>query len=300
MYADNIIYYLGSHALGDEIHMHRNVLLSLLAENIITDDIVVYCLADRAFLYSCIFKNIFCYDSVGDLEGIKIFCDVKFEKNFVVVRYSDICLPIWQIWRENGGLEGILTKEISITRPNVLNYQKKNYYNSQSLPKNFLKLVTNFSYLPGIPKFEKEGFIVYHHRVKNDNLWDGDEKILKAMLGYVGRFNLVIFSQKSLNLFGDRIYSTSDLREYATFINSANCLAIVSVWSGGGQLASYCSNGKLFMYFHPMQVQYGLNADRLGDYIYSENAFDFAQFTNVDRRFVTIQDVEYNLPKLIV
>ena len=56
---DNIIYYLEAHALGDEIHMHRNILLSLLEKNFITNEIIIYCLSDRSFLYTKIFKMYF-------------------------------------------------------------------------------------------------------------------------------------------------------------------------------------------------------------------------------------------------
>ena len=43
---DNIIYYLEPHALGDDIHIHRNILLDLLDRNLITNEIIVYCLVD--------------------------------------------------------------------------------------------------------------------------------------------------------------------------------------------------------------------------------------------------------------
>jgi len=288
---DNIIYYLESHALGDEIHMHRNVLLSLLESNFISNETVIYCLADRRFLYSNIFKNIFCYDKAGNLEEIKILCEDKFRKSFTVVKNFDICFSIWDIWKNNGGFHNTLIKDILITKPNILGYKKINYFNYPCYSNTFTELVTNISYLDRIPKFENEKFIVYHHRIKNDNLWDGDDQILDAILEYSNEYNLVIFSQKKLNFDSPSIYSTSNLQEYATYINNANCLAVISIWSGGGQLASYCSNSKLLMYFHPSQMQYNLNENQLKNYINSENAFDFCQFTSAERSFINITDI---------
>ncbi len=291
---DNIIYYLEAHPLGDEIHMHRNVLLSLLEDNFISNETVIYCLSDRRFLYSNIFKNIFCYDDVGNLEEIKLMCEAKFHTSFTLIKNFDICYSIWDIWRNNGGFHSTLSKDILITKPNVLGYEKINYYNNVSYSRKFTELVTNIDYLDRIPKFENEKFIVYHHRIKSDNLWDADDQILTAILKYAHEYNLVIFSRKKFNFDHPSIYSTSDLREYASFINDENCLAVISIWSGGGQIASYCSNSKVFMYFHPSQLQYQLNEDQLDIYFKSENAFDFCQFTNAERRFVGIQDIIMN------
>jgi hypothetical protein len=77
------------------------------------------------------------------------------------------------------------------------------------------------------------------------------------------------------------------LKEYASFIHSKNCLAVISVWSGGGQLASYCSsaNTKLIMYFDKCQEEC-LKKELLYKWINSENAFDFAEFTDVKRFFI--------------
>lgn len=292
---NNIIYYLESHALGDELHMHRNVLLNLLEKNIITNEIVVYCLSDRKFLYSNIFKNIFCYEGVGNLEEIKNICDSKFNRNFRIVKSFDICFPIWEIWYKVG-FTNTLNKNICITKPNIFHFEKINYYNNNNYSDKFKNLVTDINYLPKIPRFDNQKYIVYHHRVKNDNLWDGDDNILESIIKYSCEFNLVIFSQKKIEQISEKIYTTSNLQEYATFINNKNCLAIISIWSGGGQMASYCSNSKLIMYFHPSQVQYNLSDDQLDNiYIKSENAFDFCQFSNVNRKFVAIQDIMHNL-----
>jgi len=273
-------------------------LLSLLENNFISNETAIYYLSDRSFLYSSIFKNIFCYDDVGNLEEIKLICEAKFHKSFTVLKNFDICFSIWDIWRNNGGIHNTLNKDISITKPNVLGYEKINYFNNLPYSNTFTELVTSINYLDRIPKFENEKFIVYHHRIKNDNLWDADDQILNAILKYADEYNLVIFSQTELHLNEQKIYSTSNLQEYATFINNENCLAVISIWSGGGQIASYCSNSKILMYFHPSQLQYHLNEDQLDIYLKSENAFDFCQFTNAERKVIGIEDIISNYIKL--
>lgn len=295
---NNIIYYLEAHALGDEIHMHRNVLLSLLEQNLISNDVVIYCLLDRKFLYSKIFKNIFCYEEAGDLEAIKAFCDIKFKKNFLIVKNFDVCFSIWEIWRKNGGFHNTLECNVEITRPNVFGYRKINYFNNNTLSPKFRELVKNIEYLDDIPKFKNQKYIVYHHRVKNDNLWDADDEMLHTMLKYAEKYNLVIFTRMKLEINKPNIYITSNLQEYATYINHTNCLAVISIWSGGGQLASYCSTSKVFMYFHPSQLQHKCDSDQLNVYFESQNAFDFCQFSEADRKFVDIQHFMNN-PSLI-
>lgn len=138
---DNIIYYLEPHALGDEIHMHRNILLSLLDNNLISNETVIYCLSDRSFLYSNIFKNIFCYEGAGNLEEIKILCEARFKKIFTIIKNSDICFSIWDIWRNNGGFYNTLINDILITKPNIFGYEKINYFNNLIYSDRFTKLV---------------------------------------------------------------------------------------------------------------------------------------------------------------
>jgi hypothetical protein len=295
---DNIIYYLEPHALGDDIHIHRNVLLDILDKNLITDEIVIYCLADRRFLYSNIFKNIIVYKDIPNLDETKSICDSKFGKNFIIIKNSDLYYTIWEVWQEIKK-HGRLDIDISITKSNFLNFNKINYYNNLNYSSRFKSLVTNINYLENIPRFCNDKYIVYHHRFKSDNLWDGNDEILEAILKYSEDYNIVLFTQKELNFNNSKIYTTSNLQEYVTYINNENCLAVISVWSGGGQIASYCSSNKLLMYFHPMQAQYNISNDQLDHYIKSENSFDFCQFTDVDRKFLNIDEIIYNLKAYI-
>ena len=212
--------------------------------------------------------------------------------DLLINNYITNDVVIYCVKDRNFFYENILDKKIRITNNNIFNYHKINYYNSKNHSDEFKKLVTNINYLEVLPKFNNETFIVYHHRYKNDGAWDSKESELNAILKKKNH-NIVIFSQSDLDYLNcnQNVYFTKNLKEYASFIHSNNCLAVVSVWSGGGQLASYCSNAntKLIMYFDKCQGHYGSCNEKC---INSENAFDYAQFTDVKRIFVKESDLE--------
>jgi hypothetical protein len=296
---DNIIFFTEEYALGDEIHMIRNILLNLLYNNCISTNIIIYCISDRAFFYENIFKNVISFKQGNEnVKEILSICRNKFNKEFIIIRFTDICYTIWQIWDKFGSYANSLNKNISITKQNMFNFEKINYYNKNDLTDEFKKLILNIKYLDNLPKFQNEKYIVYHHRIKNDNTWDQNDNILNKILRYNNKYNIVIFSQKKFNFNNEKIYTTSNLQEYTSYIHSDNCLATISVWSGGGQLASYCSNSKIIMFFDPCQCQYNINENQLNEYINSENAFDFCQFTNIKRFFIKIEQLD-NLDNLI-
>ena len=296
---DNIIFFTEEYALGDEIHMIRNILLNLLYNNCISTNIIIYCISDRAFFYENIFKNVISFKQENEnVKEILSICRNKFNKEFIIIRFTDICYTIWQIWDKFGSYANSLNKNISITKQNMFNFEKINYYNKNDLTDEFKKLILNIKYLDNLPKFQNEKYIVYHHRIKNDNTWDQNDNILNKILRYNNKYNIVIFSQKKFNFNNEKIYTTSNLQEYTSYIHSDNCLATISVWSGGGQLASYCSNSKIIMFFDPCQCQYNINENQLNEYINSENAFDFCQFTNIKRFFINIEQLD-NLDNLI-
>lgn len=292
---DNIIFNVSGGALGDEMSMTRNCVLDLLINNYITKDVVIYCYKDRTFLYENIFTNIF-YHEDFTVETLKIKCLQQFGKEFITINNDFIIWPGF-FWTEYGSYENILDKKICITNNNIFNYHKINYYNSKNHSNEFKKLVTNINYLEVLPKFVNETFIVYHHRIKNDGMWDQKDSELNIILSNQNNYNIVIFSQSDLDYLNcnKKVYFTKKIKEYASFINSKNCLAVISVWSGGGQLASYCSNAntKLIMYFDECQLQHNDSINNnLNKWINSENAFDFAQFTDVNRIFINESDLE--------
>jgi len=149
---NKIIYCLGNYALGDEIHMHRNVLLDLLDQNLISDDIIICCLSDRSFLYSNIFKNLIFYEDILDPNNINYITDNKLNIDYNFINNFDVCFSIWEIWNKYG-YRDVLNQNIFITKKNIFNFNKINYYNNNNYSENFIKLVKNISYLKNLPFF---------------------------------------------------------------------------------------------------------------------------------------------------
>jgi hypothetical protein len=82
------------------------------------------------------------------------------------------------------------------------------------------------------------------------------------------------------------------LKEFATFIHNDNCIALISVWSGGGQIGGFCNNTKTIMFFDKCQAQYDyfMKNGNVDNYINSENGFDFCHFTETNRIFIKEED----------
>ena len=62
---------------------------------------------------------------------------------------------------------------------------KQNYYNNLKHSDEFKKMVNNINYLEILPRFNNELFFVYHHRVKNDNMWDQTDDTLNIILSHL-------------------------------------------------------------------------------------------------------------------
>lgn len=282
---ENIIFDMRLSCLGDELSMYRNCLLDLFFQRKITKDVVIYCSKDRSFLYSNIFSNVINRED-SSIEIAREFFEKKTGKKYECISIESILLF------PNGDMWDSLHKNIIITKPNIFNYERYNYYNSKNHSGEFKQLICNINFLEKLPKFNNENFIVYHHRIKKDGAWDSKLKTLQIFLDSLEKKKIVIFSQEDLNYEHPNLYVTKNLQEYASFMNSERCLAVFSVWSGGGQFASYCSgkNTKLFMHFDDMQCQ--KVDDKLQEFIDSEMAFDFAQFTDVKRTFIKEEDIK--------
>lgn len=267
--------------LGDELSMSRNYLLDLLNKNIISNDIYIVVHKDRAFLYENIFNNII-YIHDYDVNSF-----IDYEK----IDFFDGIIWPGYFWDMYHTYQNMLTKELK--HHLFKNYQKINYYNyGPDYDVKFTNLVTNIKYID-IPTFQNYKFIVIHHRFKNElNHWDQSESSLINLMIKIKLINvyykIVIFTHFNFMNSDDNIYITNNLQEYASYIHHENCIALISVWSGGGQFGQYCCNSKVIMYFDPIQCQ-GEN-DFIDNkinpiWINSPNAFDFATFTHCQREF---------------
>jgi hypothetical protein len=298
---DNIIFEIKNHPLGDEINMTRNILLDLLFQKYITRNVVILCHKDRLFLYKNIFNNTYLIEDGLEIEDIKKICDYKFNKDFLpYLLLPNLYIFPSHFWIIYGSYKNMLDKNIVITNEwNLFNFKKINYYNSQNHSIEFKNLVTNIEYLNELPKFNNEKFIVYHHRVKNDGAWDQNDETLEKILTLKNKYNIVIFSQKQISINDKNIYMTSNLKEFATFINSDKCLALISVWSGGGQFGCYCNNKKIILYFEECQDTKEDNIINDVEYwVKSENAYDFCKFSDCERIFIKKEELN-NIEKYI-
>jgi hypothetical protein len=278
---DNLIIFVSIHALGDEIHMSRNGLIDLLYKKKISNNIYLVCKKDRKFLYENIFNNIILEE---DIELIELKIN---SLNLIKIKWEDYITYVAVFWK-NHSYKEILTKELVHPYLAIFDYQRINYFNDPIYRNNiiFKETVLNINY-NNLNVFNDDKYIVYHHRYKNDNHWDQDMFKLKQIIeiSIIKNYKLVIFTQYEVdtNILNDNIYITKNLQEYASFIHNKNCIALLSVWSGGGQLGQYCCNSKIIQYFDPIQLEVynDFINDKINDiWLNSSNAFDFANFSN--------------------
>jgi hypothetical protein len=69
--------------------------------------------------------------------------------------------------------------------------------------------------------------------------------MLKSILPEIQIF---IFCVKKLDGYTDDITFINDISVYASLMNDARCKAVITEFSGGGQLAQYCHNEKILYY----------------------------------------------------
>lgn len=108
-------------------------------------------------------------------------------------------------------------------------------------------------------------------------------------------YNIVIFTQVDCESYNsENVYCTNNLQEYASFLHSENCIALISVWSGGGQMGSFCNNTKTIMYFDKRQC---ITTDTVDLYKTNPNGFDFCHLTNSKRIFIKEEELSniYNI-----
>lgn len=288
---ENIILYTNG-CLGDELNLDRNMIFDLYYNKFISNTIIIYCHEDRTFLYETIFTNIVTHKEC-DIKNINKYVFNNYKKNCILIKISEILL-FPGIPMSKYGYDNMLNINIRVTKDNILNYNKINYYNN-NYPIEFKNLVTNANFLEKLPAFNECKFIVYHHRYKNDNAWDQTIDKLNVILKLKDKYNIVIFSKHDFsNLNSEKIYYTNNLKEYASFVNSKNNIALISVWSGGSQLGSYFNNTKVITYFHKIQSQhnYLLLNGNMNKYINSENGFDFCHFSSSNRIFINETEFE--------
>ena len=82
------------------------------------------------------------------------------------------------------------------------------------------------------------------------NLLEGID-IINNFLNNFSNLNIIVFTVLEPELFcitSDRITFISRIDQYASYINNENCKAVITPFSGGGQLAQLCHNKNIFYY----------------------------------------------------
>ena len=243
-------------------------------------------------MYSKIFKIIIYVEDI-DRDKLVEHCNSKFNKSFKIFEMFSIIqwptnfLDLYGKWPH-------YLHDLTISKDNMLNYKRTNYYNKYDNP-DFLNLVGEIEYLNDLPGFVENKYIAVHFRQKTCEYgvkWNNKYIDLDIIIQNID-YQIVVFSGNIENLIqkynnNPKLYLTSNLQEYMSLLKNHNCLALISPWPGGGQIGSYCMNPnlKIITYFCPTQLFYNWSKDKLNEIINSPNSFDFVDFNNKNRFFI--------------
>lgn len=223
--------------IGHEIHITRPILLFLLCNILISEnDTIVTKNNERFFLYCEIFKNIIEYDNLPPVNEDQIL-DITHMNSLFEQRYN-INFKI----------------DLEETFP-ILKNMRLNQVEIRT--DKFDKLMSKIKYVE-VENMDKE-YIVFHHRHTNYG-YNIDPKyrqmhleitieIIKILLHFFPTLNIVIFTIVDPHLFSihsDNIKFINRIDTYASYMNNEKCKAVISTFSGGGQLAQYCHNKQIY------------------------------------------------------
>uniref|UniRef100_A0A6C0LC97 Uncharacterized protein n=1 Tax=viral metagenome TaxID=1070528 RepID=A0A6C0LC97_9ZZZZ len=269
-------------ALGHEIHLTRFILLDLLQKNLIdTNTFIVTLTNDRFFLYNKIFNNVINWSD--------------YENNLLYKNEKTIDLTYYSRWD---------TKDNQINELIELKYNFNQFNKTEKLIEyinniNFINLNCDAKYLDIINK----KFIIIHNRFKTDT---NKLSLVIDKIRENNNINIVVFSMNNdNNNYGDNVIFINNLQVYASFLNHPNCSLFISEWSGGGQLAQYCYNGKILYYFdnyasHDYEIIYEELQNGANNSTNIWNAWDFKTTTNCERKYYkTYGEMLNNLIKYI-
>lgn len=279
----NIIINVNGFPLGDELSINRNLIIDLIVtKSINLNNLFIYTCNDRKFLYDKFINNIIICEE-------KKLHDNDF-LNFKIYNATDIILFPSVNWNIFGSYKNSLSKIITNPMiPLLNNYQRINYFANEKKPE-FKQIATNINFLNLDYDFLNNFFILIHHRRKNDGAWDQDIDSLNILINkLIDKYHIVIFTNDNIhNKVNKQTFIINNLHEYASLMHHHNCKALISVWSGGGQIGQYFCNSKVIQYFHPCQIQHNEfdeNGKLYNCWLDSSNAFDFTTFSNCERFF---------------
>ena len=239
--------------IGHEIHVTRQIVLLLLSMNLIDTNVTIVTKNyERFFLYNNIFKNVMAFDDLSpDIDKSKVidltqanrwFHDVRFLNNDSMMQFTDI-----------------------ERRFPIMTHIRK----LKSIPfrnEKFNNMVLNINYI-NISHLIKKDFVIIHHRIVDHKSWYNKENYTQHIIDKVRYIDpdvqIFIFSVEHIEISSD-ITIISDIPTYASLLQSDQCKAYISEFSGGGQLSQYCHKNKIFYFFNTHRI-YGENKNTLTD-----------------------------------
>jgi hypothetical protein len=249
----------------------------MLIKNKITKNDIIVTMNDRKFLYENIFSNIVDFNTArnsGYLDHNKYNIINLFE---IIVHHN--CKDFLKI---------------DYVLPNK-------FYNDD-----ILGYIKNINYLNLNYDFLQKNFIIIHHRY-NCNILKL-KTIIKKIKEIFQDIYIIIFHNDKLKINSatteyDNIFVTDNLQEYACLLKNPNCKLLITEWSGGGQLAQYCSDSNIIIYFDayiissnyveksPQLHEQSMNGDIF-------HAYDFKTTTNCTRFYYhNFQEMIENINK---
>ena len=241
-----------ANTIGHEIHLTRVLLFYLLTNNFITeDDTIVTKSKERFFFYSKIFKNIIEYDSMPENVEDKDILDLTQANSMICKAFLD----------ENKDIE---MTDMEQKMPVLYGLRK----NKKKIRTKLLDLcLSSFDY-PSIDfGFLSNKFVVIHQRHVSYNDVGGNDIVTKNLLLLIltqyPDITIVIFSINPIDIESDKIIHVSDIPTYASLMNHPNCQAVISEFSGAGQLAQYCHHKNILYYFASTDFKHNFNLEEL-------------------------------------
>lgn len=229
-----------ANTIGHEIHVTRPIIMILLSKNLISpSDIIVTKNKERYFLYSNIFPTVISYEDMpSNLDDSQVVdlaqASMVFHGYGGIMHTTDLekRFPIMSDIRTN--------KRITI---------RTEEYNT---------LMTNIHYTDCSDIIKKD-FVVIHYRLVDydTNKINYVNEIISATHTLDSNLQIIVFCANKQTGYADDITFVDDISIYASLMHDDRCKAVITEFSGGGQLTQYCHSKKIFYFCKAYPVYTG-------------------------------------------
>jgi hypothetical protein len=261
---DNLI---NAMTIGHEIHITRPILLLLFSMNLISrNDTIVTKNSERFFLYSNIFSKVIGYDDIpSNINNDEIFYITDANMWF------------------HGMKDTMHLSKLEKTFPILTQIRESNISYRTEV---YNDLIRNMNYTD-CSNIIKKDFIVIHHRLTSySRELNYTKDIISAIQAIDPDVQIFVFCVNGrLDGYPENITFVNDISIYASLMNHTQCKAVITEFSGGGQLAQYCHTKKIFYFCNAYPVYSEINdinisIDQANMPTSLYNKFDLKLFTN--------------------